>query len=399
MRALSGTYWAIWTGILINRLGGFAIIFLAIYLKDVRELSTSATGLIIGLHGAGGAVGVLAGGVLADRWGRRKTMLLAYVSNAALLMAVAVSEHIVLIGVSAALLGVSVMLGGPAGVAAITDVVPEPARLRAFNFMYWAFFAGAAIAALLVGVLADVSHLLLFSLDAASALAAAVLIYFRVPETLVKHPATGNRGLKLALTDRPYLGFVGLTFVLAVLLTQSTTMLPLAMKADGLSTGQYGLVMALSAAMVVLGQLFVPRLISRSAKGRVLALALLVIGVGFGATALTGSLAGYAVTVAVWTAGQMLAAPPNAAIIAELAPGRLRGQYQGVFNLSFALAAFAAPAAGGLSLEYLGDWHWAICLVLGLGAALGHLRTAPGRDRRAAELRAAEQPEREPALV
>ncbi|MGY0234937.1 MFS transporter [Longispora urticae] len=388
MRGLSGTYWAIWTGLLINRLGGFAIIFLAIYLKDIRGMSTAATGLVIGLHGAGGALGVLAGGVLADRWGRRKTMLLAYSTSAVLMMAVGLSSTPVAIAVTATLLGITTQLGGPAAVAAITDVVPEPRRLQAFNLLYWAFFGGAAVAALLVGVLADVSYLLLFGLDAAATLIAVLIILFKVPETLVRHPhVTGGKGLGRALTDRPYLVFVGLTFLMAMIFAQSTTMLPLAMKGDGLSTGQYGLVMALSAGMVVAGQLFVPKLIGRARKARVLALALLLVAIGYGATALVGSLAGYAITVVIWTVGQMLAAPPNAAIIAELSPERLRGQYQGVFNLSFAASAFAAPALGGLSLQTLGDWHWVICLGLGLATAAGHLVTGPARERRVAEQR------------
>ncbi|WP_412541393.1 MFS transporter [Longispora sp. K20-0274] len=387
MRGLSGTYWAIWTGLLINRLGGFAIIFLAIYLKDIRGLSTAATGLVIGLHGAGGALGVLAGGVLADRWGRRRTMLLAHSTAAVLMMAVGLSTTSVAIGVTATLLGVATQLGGPASVAAITDVVPEPQRLPAFNLLYWAFFGGAAVAALLVGVLADVSYLLLFGLDAAATLVAVLIILVKVPETLVRHPTEKSRGLGRALTDRPYLVFVGLTFLMSMLFAQSTTMLPLAMKGDGLSTGQYGLVMALSAGMVVAGQLFVPRLIGKARKARVLALALLLVACGYGLTAVVGSLAGYAITVVIWTVGQMLAAPPNAAIIAELSPERLRGQYQGVFNLSFAASAFAAPALGGLSLQTLGDWHWVICLGLGLATAAGHLLTGPARERRVAELR------------
>ena len=37
---------------------------------------------MIGLWGAGGAVGTMAGGVLADRWGRRPTLLTAHLGGA-----------------------------------------------------------------------------------------------------------------------------------------------------------------------------------------------------------------------------------------------------------------------------------------------------------------------------
>jgi hypothetical protein len=77
----------------------------------------------------------------------------------------------------------------------------------------------------------------------------------------------------------------------------------------------------------------------------------------------------------------MLAAPPNAAVIAELSPAALRGRYQSVFYLVFPAAGFIAPAAGGVSLQYLGNWHWVICGGLGIAAGLGHLLIGPARER------------------
>ena len=47
---------------------------LAIYLTQERGFSESYAGFVIGLWGAGGAVGTLVGGVLADRWGRKPTL-------------------------------------------------------------------------------------------------------------------------------------------------------------------------------------------------------------------------------------------------------------------------------------------------------------------------------------
>jgi predicted MFS family arabinose efflux permease len=68
---LPGQFWALWAATLINRAGGFVIIFLALYLTAERGFSPSAAGLVVGLYGAGGAIGVTIGGYLTDRWGRR----------------------------------------------------------------------------------------------------------------------------------------------------------------------------------------------------------------------------------------------------------------------------------------------------------------------------------------
>jgi MFS family permease len=381
---LPGTYWYLWAGMLINRLGGFAVLFLSLYLTSARGLSPASAGLVVGAHGIGGAVGVLAGGVLADRWGRRSTLLSCHAAAAVLMLGLAFSHWLPLIAVVIALIGFAQSMAGPAFVAAIVDVVPEPDRTRAFNLQFWAFNLGMAGASLLAGIVAEVSFTLLFVLDAAATLITFVILLLRVPETrdVRIYDTAAPGGLRTALNDRTFLVFVGLTFVLAVLTMQTSTILPLTMRADGLQPSAYGLVAAFAGALIVLGQLFVPRLISRRVKGRVLAVAVALLGLGTGVVGLSDTLPAYLAAAAVWTVGSMLAAPPNAEIIAELSPPELRGRYQGVFYLTFPAAGFVAPAMGGWSLQHLGNWHWALCGLAGVLAAAGHLIASPARERR-----------------
>ncbi|MET8230936.1 MFS transporter [Micromonospora sp. NPDC005298] len=401
------TFWYLWAGLLINRAGAFAMLFLSLYLTDARGASEALAGTVVGAYGAGGAVGVLLGGVLADRWGRRSTLLAAHLVTAGLMAALAFSRPLVLIAVLSALVGVVHSMPSPAFVAAIVDVVPAHRRSRAFNLQFWAFNLGMAVASLLAGVLAEASFTALFLVDAGATLTAAVVIGWKVPETLRRAaptvdlgPPTGSGrsrrpGLRTALTDRTFLIFVGLTFVLAVLTLQTSTIMPLAMRSDGLGPSAYGVVVALGGALIVIGQLFVPRLIDRHRKDVVLAVSTALLALGFGALAFADELAVYLGAAVIWTVGSMLAAPPNAQINADLAPAHLRARYQSVFYLTFPAAAFVAPTLGGVSLQYLGDRHWLIVGGLGLLAALGHLLAGPPRERHVAALRRAAG--REPA--
>ena len=71
------------------------------------------------------------------------------------------------------------------------------------------------------------------------------------------------------------------------------------------------------------------------------------------------------------------------------APAALRGRYQGAYSLSWAVAAFAAPALGAWGLGRFGaDGVWGACLVAGLAVAAGQLAAGPARRRRLAEIRA-----------
>ncbi|RQX13934.1 MFS transporter [Micromonospora arida] len=406
---LPATFWYLWAGLLINRAGAFAMLFLSLYLTDVRGASEGLAGTVVGAYGAGGAAGVLLGGVLADRWGRRATLLAAHLATVGLMVALAFTRPLLLIAVLSALIGVVHSMPSPAFVAAIVDVVPAERRSRAFNLQFWAFNLGMAVASLLAGVLAEASFTALFLVDAGATLTAAAVIAWKVPETLRltrpaagPPPATGTApksirtrrpGLHTALTDRTFLVFVGLTFVLAVLTMQTSTIMPLAMRADGLGPSAYGLVVALGGALIVVGQLFVPRLIDRHRKDVVLAASTALLALGFGALAIADELAIYLGAAVVWTVGSMLAAPPNAQINADLAPPQLRARYQSVFYLTFPAAAFVAPTLGGVSLQHLGDRHWLIVGGLGLLAALGHLLAGPPRERHVAALRRVVDPE------
>ena len=381
---LPSAYWYLWTGLLINRVGAFAMLFLSVYLTDRLGVGSGLAGLVVGGYGLGGVVGVLLGGVLADRWGRRATLLWSHLVAGGLMAALAFTGSVWLIFVLVVLLGLAHSMPSAAFVAAIIDVVPAARRSRAFNLQFWAFNIGMAAAGLIAGVLASASFLALFLADAGATLLTALVIALKVPETLPAGRRAASRGLTVALTDRPFLVFVGLTFVLAALTVQTQTIMPLSMRADGLAPAAYGVVVALGAALIVVGQLFVPRLIDGRSKHAVLAAAVGLMGVGIGALAVADGLPVYLGAAVVWTVGSMLAAPPNAEVNAELAPPALRGRYQAVFYLTFPAAAFVGPALGGVSLEHLGDGHWLLVGAIGLAAALGHLAAGPARDREVA---------------
>jgi MFS family permease len=113
-------------------------------------------------------------------------------------------------------------------------------------------------------------------------------------------------------------------------------------------------------------------------RGRALALAALLTGLGFGATALASSTLAFALTVAVWTVGEIVMAPVNSAVVAERSPVHLRGRYQAAFGLTWSIAFMAAPVVGPRVIERTGmGGFWVTCLVLGLGAALAFLALEP----------------------
>ncbi|MFF5072363.1 MDR family MFS transporter [Micromonospora olivasterospora] len=393
---LPRTFWYLWTGTLINRLGSFVLVFLAIYLTQERGFDELQAGMVLGLWGVGGAVGTTLGGTLTDRWGRRPTLLTAHLGAASMMLTLGFARDLWAVAVGALLLGLFAEAARPAFGAMMIDVVPERDRLRAFSLNYWAINLGFASAAILAGLAAEASYLLLFVVDAGTTVVTAAVIFLKVPETrAVAVAAPGGAGagrprgaLRTIVTDRVYLGFVALNLLGALVFLQHISMLPIAMGEDGLAPTTYGTVIALNGVLIVAGQLFVPRLIRGRSRSHVLALAALVMGVGFGLTAFADAAWLYAMTVLIWTVGEMLNSPSNSTLIAELSPAALRGRYQGVFSLSWQIAGASAPILGGLVRQQAGNATlWLGCAAIGALIAVAHLVSGPARERRAVALR------------
>jgi predicted MFS family arabinose efflux permease len=398
---LPRTFWYLWTGNLINRMGGFVVVFLAIYLTAARGLSESQAGLILGLYGAGAAAGTMIGGTAADRFGRRPTLLVAHLGAVAMMINLAFAREIVVIAVGTALLGLFAEAARPAFAAMLVDVVEPKDRLRAFTLNYWAINLGFASSAILAGFAAQASYMLLFLVDAGTILITATIVFLRVPESrpgarVVQAGATAPRtrgGLSVLLRDRVFLVYVALNLLIAVVFMQHLSTLPIAMTSDGLSASTYGLVIAINGVLIVVGQLFVPKLLKGRDHSRTLAVASVVVGVGFGLTSVAHLAPLYALTVVIWTLGEMLQAPSNSALMAELSPVALRGSYQGASALSWAGASAIAPIAGGYVQEHAGHAVlWLAGGAIGLLVAAGHLLARPSRIRRVAEVAAAEAP-------
>jgi MFS family permease len=128
---LPRAYWIVWIGTLVNRLGGFVVSFLALYLTRRRGLSIPEAGAIVSLFGLGSMTAGPLGGVLADRIGRRATMLIGLFGGSASMLALGFAVRPSAIAVSALLLGLISDLYRPAVMAMVADLVPVGKRLVA----------------------------------------------------------------------------------------------------------------------------------------------------------------------------------------------------------------------------------------------------------------------------
>jgi MFS family permease len=370
-------------GALINRAGCFVVPLVAIYLTGERGLRPTTAGLVIAAYGFGSLLSGPLGGTLADRVGRRPTMIFAFGWSATAMLLASLARSPFTLGAAFLHLGVATDLYRPAAQAAIADVCSSEERPRAFGMMYWVVNLGFAIAAALGGTLSRYGFRWLFVADAATTLAYGAVIALFVPETrplaaAVAPRVTGATGLVTVLRDRTLLAFMFTQMLVTVQFIQSHGALPVALAQQGIGAAAYGAVIAVNGVLIFALQPVALGVVARMRRTSALALGAVLVGVGFGLNAPALGVAGAVCSVVVWTLGEMVGSPVVPAVLADLAPLHLRARYQGMGQVMFGLCALVGPPAGLWVLEHGSPrLLWSVCCALGLLSGALNLQSAP----------------------
>ncbi|GII77706.1 MFS transporter [Sphaerisporangium rufum] len=380
--------WVIFAGTVVNRLGYVVTPFLVFYLAS-RGISTEQTPYVLGALGAGNLVGPVVGGLLADRVGRRPTMLAGLAGTAVAQGLLFVAPGVLTLALAAAFLSTAGSLVGPAAGALLTDAVPADRRRAAFALFHWAVNIGTAAAGILGGYLAGHGYWLLFALDAVTALAfaaiaATLLPAGRGPAARPDGPAGGS-GYRVVLADPLMRALLPLFGVALIIYSFTEVCLPLAIRDDGLPPATYGLMATLNAVLVVVLQPIATQLLARRPQIPVYVAASVLISAGVALTGVADGAWAYAGTVVLWSAGEAMVGGLQGAMIAGLAPADARGRYQGAFQWTWGIARFLALGAGTALYATAGPAVvWWFSAIAGTAAALGVAALGPAIARRTA---------------
>ncbi|TDU83514.1 putative MFS family arabinose efflux permease [Kribbella voronezhensis] len=383
---LPRAFWALWVCQLVNRLGSFVQPFLVLYLTQDRHLSAGTAGAVAAAVGAGSVISQLVGGWVSDRFGRRRTMLIGFLGTAAALILLGSARSMETIWAAAFVVGLLGDMFRPAVSATVADLLQPKERVRAYGLLFWAINLGFSVSTVSAGVLASVGYSLLFWINAGTSVVAALVIWRMVPETRpVSSDGSRRPLLPVALRDTTFLLMILLQVGYATIYFQGYSTLPLAMAGDRLSSSTYGLVIALNGVVIVVVQPFVNRRLATFDRPKLLASSMLIVGLGFGLGAVVHSWWGYALSVVVWTIGEIGFAAVIGAVFADLAPADLRGGYMGLAgSMSFGLGSVIGPLLGTNALEHAGPTAtWLACAALGAVIYVGQLALAPALHRRA----------------
>ncbi|WP_280570557.1 MFS transporter [Chromohalobacter sp. 296-RDG] len=363
--------WWLFLGTLLNRLGTLVPAFLTLYLQLQKDADTTVVGLLTGTWGAGATFGALVGGVVSDRFGPRGAIASAQVITLLSCIGLFLSSDVVSLVPIIFFLGCASSFARPAAGVVISNELPSAKHIRAFGIVYWASNIGSAFSFIISGMLVELSPEFLLLFNSCTAFLY-LLISTRLPRIDSVAEKRSSYGQVVLKTFSPFLNpkvlaFLSLVLVLSLIYLQKQSTLPLDMTEKGISPTAFGVVLSLNGILIILFQPLVTSLFQNVDEKYCFSLAALLLGCGFGLNAISTTTVSFALSLTVWTAGEILLIPQVSSFLLKIASEGENGTYQGAFYFVWSLGlALGAPVGLAVFHAFGGGVVWGACLVAGI---------------------------------
>ncbi|MDD5190857.1 MAG: MFS transporter [Dehalococcoidales bacterium] len=332
--------------------------FLALYLNQVRGVDMSLVGLLFLIGGLCAAATNMVGGMLSDRFGRRKLLLLVTVTGifAYIGLALLVGFSVDLWIISLAYITARGILGtvNPTVGAIIADVAPKDKLTEIYAVVRIGGNIGFALAPGIGGYMLGIlsyGWLLGFSAIACGGTALLVLLFLR--ESFTGNGGKVNLRSTLAVAkDRSFLIFSILCMLLFASMAQlGSTLSIFSVETLKLSTAEYGLLLTTNGVIVVLTQYPAAWLMSKFPINKGLMVGSLLYGFGYLTLGWVNHFNWAILAIVLITFGEVVFSPLSSVVVARAAPDDKRGRYMGFFGLSSTVGFSFAPLIGGILLD------------------------------------------------
>ncbi len=351
--------WLLVIGMLINVTGAsFLWPLNTIYIHDHLGKSLSMAGIVLMLNAGASVVGNLLGGVLFDKIGGYKSILLGILITLSTLITLVFFQEWPLYIFLMVVIGLGSGIVFPAMYAMGGTVWPEGGR-KAFNALYVAQNAGVAIGSALGGLVASYSFSYIFIANAF------MYVFFFLIAVFSYHKISAEKAKQVSVLDEmsPVQNRAKfqalLTLCVGYLLcwvaySQWASTISAYTQELHISLKQYSFLWTINGLLIVLGQPIINAFIKVAAK--TLKMQILV-GVtifiaSFAIISVAQQFSHFLAAMIVLTIGEMFVWPAVPTIASMLAPKGKEGFYQGVVNSTATGGRMIGPLLGGILADY-----------------------------------------------
>jgi len=411
LKNLPREMWILSAATLVNRSGTMVLAFLVLYVTHTLGVSPARAALALMVYGVAALLAMPLAGILSDRVGPLPIMKASLFLTGFLLLLFPLAINysaILLMTFAFAVLNESVR---PASLSMVSDLVGPAQRKAAFALSRLAANLGMSVGPAIGGILAVYSFRWLFLVDGATSILAGVVLALAPMRNLrtekthepewadatdlgreievdssaplaALHPAADLR----AFRNPRMLYFLVALIPVQLVFFQFTSTLPLFLvRYLHFPESVYGTIFTLNTLLIVALEVPLNTAMEHWTHRRTLMLGAFLYAVGFGSYALVGiapfgRTAGVFAAVVIWTFGEMILMPGSSAYAAEIAPPERRGEYMGLYTMSFNVAFAVGPWLGA---SIVGKWGattmWGAAFVSGCVSTLLMSRTEQGK--------------------
>jgi MFS family permease len=379
-RGLSPAVWILVVARAVNRIGAFTLPFLGVVLTVEFGTSLGQTGLIIAAFGAATIPSRLLGGQLADRLGRRRTIVVGLTGCAIAQLWIALSHTLWSAVLATILLGLAFEIYEPPSQAMIADVTEPANRPAAYGLYSAALAAAGVLAGLLAAALSHWDLRWLFVADAITCLSCAALVALALPADVRREHSEEPTSTVSVWRDRRLLLLLASGTIFATIYMQLIIGMPLTLLEQGLPKSGTGLILALSAITLIAAQRLLR--VQHLDDFQSIRIGYVLLAAGLVVSAVAHSLAIFLVAAILWSLGDLFLLTRYLTQASGLAPDEARGRYLAVFGLCWGIATTIAPITVTQLLETAGPTGlWltsaAVAVVLALLQPWFRKRLAP----------------------
>ena len=364
--------------IFINRCGTMVIPFLTVYLTD-RGYTLTQAGYIMGAFGTGAILGGYLGGRLTDRFGTLYVQVFSLLVNGIMFIVLSYMETFTQIMVCIFILSSLGESFRPANSAAIAAYSTDANRTRSYSLNRLAINLGWGLGPAIGGIIASKSFFLLFWVDGITCILASLILYilFRkdqhqhTQKTIVRH----DLKTASAWRDRIFLMGMFCIFLVGLCFFQVFSILPVYYQEElHFSKVRTGLLLALNGLIIAAFEMIlVYKLESKANPVWYMLAGAFCIGISFLIFIVSPVFIVALLSIIVITVGEMLLFPFVNNFWVQRSNEHNRGQYAGVYTMSFSLAMVLAPTFSAQVAHWYGfPVLWVIDFILCSFAAVGY---------------------------
>jgi len=375
----------------VSAVGAFVMPFLTFMLTNKLGMSTLEAAFYVNIVFFAHVPAQILGGWLTDRFGRKPIYITAVVAEIALTATAGFFAHeFVLIYF---LLGIAFMNGIVAPVihAWQSDYSTPKNRQMVFATSYFGWNLGFAVGPAIAGLLFNNHFQLMFWGDALTTSFAVLIVLFMLPDS---KPVVDEEEDEEPEAEREYKGsiwslfasrprlllFALIGYFLNVIYGQMTFTVPLHLSSAFAESGAaiFGQLWSFNALMVLVLTPIAVGYLSRFTTYTNIALIGVCYGVGFWLFGSTVSLWVLAISIVIFSLGEVTFAANIQTHIANESPKNFRGRISGSINLFIGAGYGMCPLLSGLFIERWGiDAIWPTLLVIGILCSVAILLLKP----------------------